>query len=319
MKKAVIIFSIFIVAGLFIVNPALADSGIFEGVSSCMNSGNCSLCGFLSIFVNIGRWILSVMGGIALVYFIWAGISLIMSFGNSEKVANARKSIIGSILGIGIILGAWTLVNFIFVGFIAKSANGVANIWNGQSPWSTVGGMCANLEPTVVNTPTSTGAPMVIADSITNATSEAQIKALLKSYGVTTNNPPCSAERTSKCTNLAGMKPKAVNVLINLAQKIGGENVVVTGGTEKLTGKVKHAEGTAHSHVVNGEIGGDKVDLEQNGVVNQYVLDNEKGYFFRREKNGTTTKVYKVEDEGIYVEYAQESDHWDLCVGCKRG
>ncbi|MFH1187465.1 MAG: pilin [bacterium] len=307
LSTIIILFSL----SLFAVNPALAsDGGIFEGVSSCMKAGNCSLCGFLSVFVNIGRWVLSVMGGIALVYFIWAGLSFILSFGNSEKVANARKAVFGSIIGVGIILGAWTLVNFIFASFIANSANNVANIWNGQAPWSTVAGMCENLEPTVVVTPTSTGASTIPANSLINAKSEAQIKAILESYGVTTNKLPCKLNQTSDCTNLAGMKPEAVGVLINLAQQIGGKNVLVTGGTENLTGEDKHVEGTKYSHV-----GGDKFDLRPNAAVEKYILDNVKDYYFRKDGK---TRVYIVNDGGIYTEYVKESDHWDVCVGCVR-
>lgn len=295
---------------LFAINPVLADGGgVFEGVSSCMKAGNCSLCGFLSIFVNIGRWILSVMGGIALVYFVWAGIGLIMSFGNSEKVANARKSIIGSILGIGIILGAWTLVNFIFVGFVANNTNNVASIWNGQSPWSTIGGMCENLEPTVVIAPTVNTTNT--AGSLPDVENEAQIRAKFSSLGITVNKNPCKVNQTSNCTDLEGMKSKTAGVIINIANKIGGKNVVVTGGTENLTGEDKHVEGTKYSHV-----GGDKFDLRPNAAVEEYIVKNVKDYYFRKDGK---TRVYIVNDGGIYTEYVKESDHWDVCVGCERG
>jgi hypothetical protein len=158
MKKIeiILIALLFITFGFFVANPVFADidcrtrsqlddqqgTGIFEGIGRCQECGDCSLCDFLTLATNLARWILSVMGGLAMIIFIWTGIGFIMSFGNAEKVEANKKAITGAVLGIVIIVGAWTLVNILFLSFISTNkAKGVANIWT-DKPWSTLGDMC---------------------------------------------------------------------------------------------------------------------------------------------------------------------------------
>jgi hypothetical protein len=151
MKKTFIILSILFFT-FFSLNFALAadvPGGIFKdtegtkGAGSCLASGDCSLCDFLTVFTNTSRWILSVMGGVAMVWFVYAGINFILSLGVSEKVEDSKKMLKGTVLGIVIILGAWTMVNLFFIAFIPSTGQGpegtLANIWSGR-PWSQVEG-----------------------------------------------------------------------------------------------------------------------------------------------------------------------------------
>ncbi|MFH1187258.1 MAG: pilin [bacterium] len=142
--KIIPIILLIFIFGFLAIRPVFAEgSGIFQGIESCRTNGNCSLCDFLTLATNISRWILSVMGGLAMVYFIWFGIGFIMSFGNAEKVAENKKGVIGAVIGILIIMVAWTLVNFIFVSFVQNPdvTSGAVKVW-GSTPWSTLGGMC---------------------------------------------------------------------------------------------------------------------------------------------------------------------------------
>lgn len=56
---------------------------------------------------------LNIFGAIAVIVVIWAGIQLIISQGNSEKVAQARRSIIYAIAGLVIIFIAQAVVLYI--------------------------------------------------------------------------------------------------------------------------------------------------------------------------------------------------------------
>ncbi|MFH1565466.1 MAG: pilin [bacterium] len=154
-KILIILLIVFASGGFLLAQPVFAadtctaqnsaGTGIFNDIGKCQKCGDCSLCDFLTLAVNISRWILSVMGGLAMVYFIWFGIGFIMSFGNAEKVAENKKAVIGAVVGILIIIAAWTLVNFIFISFVQNSdttSDAVAvSVW-GTIPWSTLGGMC---------------------------------------------------------------------------------------------------------------------------------------------------------------------------------
>lgn len=139
-----------IASGFLSAKPIFADNctaqssagtGIFEDIGRCQECGDCSLCDFLTLGTNIARWILNVMGGLAIVYFVWAGIGFIISFGNAEKVAESKKAVVGAVIGIIIIIGAWTLVNILFIGFTGQNTVGVVKVW-GSTPWSTLSGMC---------------------------------------------------------------------------------------------------------------------------------------------------------------------------------
>jgi hypothetical protein len=144
MKRIKIISTIFLLLafGFFAVSPVLAREGIFENIEDCRKTGDCSLCDFLQLFTNLARWILSVMGGVAMIWFVLAGIGFIVSFGNAEKVAENKKAIVGAVFGIIIILAAWLLVNLIFFHLVGDG-NTVKpiGIW-GDKPWSAVGNMC---------------------------------------------------------------------------------------------------------------------------------------------------------------------------------
>ena len=87
----------------------------------------------MTLATNLARWILSVMGWLAMIIFIWSGFGLIISLGNAERVATNKKAIIGAVLGIIIIVGAWTFVNLVLLGFVGdeSTTNGAVNVWNG--------------------------------------------------------------------------------------------------------------------------------------------------------------------------------------------
>jgi hypothetical protein len=54
-----------------------------------------------------------IIGTVAVIMVVYAGIQLILSQGNSEKVATARRSIIYAIAGLVVIISAWAIVAFI--------------------------------------------------------------------------------------------------------------------------------------------------------------------------------------------------------------
>lgn len=65
----------------------------------------------LPLMVNV---VFAIFGAIAVVYVIWSGIALILSQGNPEKIAQARRAIIYAIAGLVVISLSWTIVYFIY-------------------------------------------------------------------------------------------------------------------------------------------------------------------------------------------------------------
>lgn len=273
---------------LILPNVVLAaNEGIFTNLTQCRASGDCSLCDFLSVFVNISRWILSVMGGLALILFIWAGQGYIMSFGNPEKVEASKKTLTGTVFGIVIILAAWTLVNILLSLILPGGSTKIF----GKTPWSTLDDMCPLKVPGIVSGTTG------VAGTLDEQTARNQ----LQSYGYKFNNDPCSSTKTSGCTNLAGLRPETMAELQRLAATSKLQNLIINGGTEPDPVHVQ--TGTSH-------VAGYKFDLAATGELTKYIQNN----FTSAGKRGSYDR-YTIGNS----EYVWETDkgHWDVCVACK--
>ena len=64
-------------------------------------------------FATILNFVLAIFGAIAVIMIVYAGIQMIISQGNSEKVAQARRAIIYAFAGLVIVLLAQVIVLFI--------------------------------------------------------------------------------------------------------------------------------------------------------------------------------------------------------------
>lgn len=100
-------------ATLFIfIEPAWAfdlSKGIV-GNLDCAESGNCNFCDFIQLFVVLQKVILSLFGSLAIIMLIWGGQGIITAAGNQQKVAEAKKLIVSTLLGVLIILVSYFLI-----------------------------------------------------------------------------------------------------------------------------------------------------------------------------------------------------------------
>lgn len=58
--------------------------------------------------------VLAIVGAIAVFVVVYAGIQMVISAGNSEKVATARKTLLAALAGLVIIFSAQIIVNFVW-------------------------------------------------------------------------------------------------------------------------------------------------------------------------------------------------------------
>lgn len=65
-------------------------------------------------FGTILNYVLAIFGAIAVIMVVYSGIQLIISQGNSEKVAQARRGVIYAVAGLLVIGFAQVIVLFIF-------------------------------------------------------------------------------------------------------------------------------------------------------------------------------------------------------------
>lgn len=70
------------------------------------------------ILGNVLKVILGMVGSLALVIFIYGGLTWMTSAGNSERVKSGRDTLVWATLGLLVIFASYTLVAYIFQIFI---------------------------------------------------------------------------------------------------------------------------------------------------------------------------------------------------------
>ncbi len=89
----------------------LADVGTAYGVAGGVPSENSDI---RLIAARIIRIVLELLGLIFLILIIYAGFQWMMAGGDEEKVTSAKKLLINSVIGLIIILAAWSIATFVF-------------------------------------------------------------------------------------------------------------------------------------------------------------------------------------------------------------
>jgi len=83
---------------------------------NCMGRAeNCGLSDFMQLLVNVFQLMLGLLGSLALFFFIYGGFVWTFSRGKPEMVQKGKDIIGGSALGIILVLGSWTIINFIII------------------------------------------------------------------------------------------------------------------------------------------------------------------------------------------------------------
>ena len=107
--------NIFTLIGLlavgFLIIPV--SSAQAQLLPACTVTGNCGWCDILDTAIRIFRWLLGILGGTALLLFIWHAFGWLTAGGNKEKIETTRKALTHTVIGIIIILASWFIVNLV--------------------------------------------------------------------------------------------------------------------------------------------------------------------------------------------------------------
>lgn len=112
MRKIIFLFTIIAILS-FLVLPrmGLAQKPFVppgQGVSEeCQITGNCTLDEFVNFIIFRGKVLIPGIGTFALIMFVVGGIYWVISAGSPDKVERGKKIMIGAIIGIIIMFGAW--------------------------------------------------------------------------------------------------------------------------------------------------------------------------------------------------------------------
>lgn len=74
--------------------------------------GNYKMEHFIELAVNVSQLILGLVGSLSLVMFIYGGVTFILSAGSSEKIGEAKKIIVASVVGLIIVFSSWLIIKF---------------------------------------------------------------------------------------------------------------------------------------------------------------------------------------------------------------
>ena len=122
-----------IILGLFVVNVSFAlAQGIVPqatGSSDCPGGdatycGNYELNDFVSLAINVSKWILGIVGSLSLVMFVYGGFMFLISAGGSEKIGQAKKIIVAAVIGLIIVFTSYLIIQFVL--------GSMGLTWNGQ-------------------------------------------------------------------------------------------------------------------------------------------------------------------------------------------
>lgn len=124
LQKFAVIFALMM--GFFTVTPALALSGEDVGIKGggiCEALGMCNTSDPRVIAAKIIRAAMGLLGIIAVGIVLVGGFTWMTAGGNDEKVAEAKKWLYSGVIGLIIILGAFSITNYVVNGLLSATSD----------------------------------------------------------------------------------------------------------------------------------------------------------------------------------------------------
>ncbi len=120
-----IILPFFLLMSIFFQPPQVFAQGETVGkfIPKCLidpptgqreTEGECrSISIFVILLLNVANYLFSIVGALALLFFIYGGFTLILSQGNSEQTSKGKDIIVAAIIGLVVVFSAYMLVRFL--------------------------------------------------------------------------------------------------------------------------------------------------------------------------------------------------------------
>lgn len=135
--KIYAVITVFIISLLFSLTfPVLAaaEGEVPEGLvpAECIGNqdvlGACNLCSFIKMFVRGADILIGLSGVFLILMFIFGGFVMITAYGNETRVKWGKDALVAAVIGIFIIMLAWTLINTIIYSFYGITSPGATGI-----------------------------------------------------------------------------------------------------------------------------------------------------------------------------------------------
>lgn len=104
------------------------------GIIPCKGA-DCTLNDFGVLAINIAGWILGIVGSLSLLMFVYGGVLLLMSGGNTETVGKGKQALTNAVIGLIIVLMSYMIIGFVFKATGADATGAWSKInWFSNSP-----------------------------------------------------------------------------------------------------------------------------------------------------------------------------------------
>lgn len=92
------------------------------------DTGDYELNDFVQVGVNVTKIILGTVGSLSLLMFVYGGVMMLISAGNSDQVSKAKGIIMAAIIGLVIVFVSYIIVSFVISALGAQ--NTAVGNWN---------------------------------------------------------------------------------------------------------------------------------------------------------------------------------------------
>lgn len=115
MFKKLIVFSFLLILLTSFAIPfiASAQTSIIDPSSRAYTNGDYTLNDILLIAIGASRWILGIVGSLALLMFIYGGFTFLISAGSSDKIGQAKKILVAAVIGLIIVFSSYLIIQFV--------------------------------------------------------------------------------------------------------------------------------------------------------------------------------------------------------------
>lgn len=86
-------------------------------------NNECSVCDIFQLLINVSRVILALTGVAAVLMLILAGFLFITAYGDTSRISQGKEIIKAVIVGVFVIMIAWTLVNTVIISLTNGAFN----------------------------------------------------------------------------------------------------------------------------------------------------------------------------------------------------
>lgn len=91
-----------------IINPGYQNAS-----GTPYNTGEYTLNDIIIVAIGASRWILGIVGALALAMFIYGGVLFLLSAGSSDKIGQAKKIIVAAVIGLIIVFASYLIIKFV--------------------------------------------------------------------------------------------------------------------------------------------------------------------------------------------------------------